>query len=159
MLKWPCRYSLDKSVSTYRCSVGLGTETRYQYGTGTYVTGMYRNEREFCIFADASVKAIAAIAYISGSQFQSSRPPRCIFCMSLLVNTPDSDNQLVSDNQKCAPCMNCVPIDMLPTQCPLLPTPWAGEIRWSLLHFRTFINGFALRNIFTHRRVWHYIRL
>ncbi len=23
--------------------------------------------------------------------------------------------------------MNCVPIDMLPTQCPLLPTPWAGE--------------------------------
>ncbi len=41
--------------------------------------------------------------------------------------------------------MNCVPIDMLPTQCPLLPTPWAGEIRWSLLHFRTFIHGFALR--------------
>ncbi len=32
--------------------------------------------------------------------------------------------------------MNCVPIDMLPTQCPLLPTPWAGEIRWSFLHFR-----------------------
>uniref|UniRef100_A0A672M7C3 Transmembrane protein 170A n=1 Tax=Sinocyclocheilus grahami TaxID=75366 RepID=A0A672M7C3_SINGR len=23
------------------CLVGLGTETRYQYGTGTYVTGMY----------------------------------------------------------------------------------------------------------------------
>ncbi len=22
-------------------SLGLGTETRYQYGTGTYVTGMY----------------------------------------------------------------------------------------------------------------------
>ncbi len=21
--------------------IGLGTETRYQYGTGTYVTGMY----------------------------------------------------------------------------------------------------------------------
>ncbi len=30
-----------------------------------------------------------------GSQFQSSRPPLCIFCMSLFVNTPDSDNQLV----------------------------------------------------------------
>ncbi len=23
--------------------------------------------------------------------------------------------------------MNCVPIDMFPTQCPLLPTPWAGK--------------------------------
>ncbi len=23
------------------CQVGLGTETRYQYGIGTYVTGMY----------------------------------------------------------------------------------------------------------------------
>ncbi len=31
--------------------------------------------------------------------------------------------------------MNCVPIDML-------PTPWAGEIRWSLLHFGTFIHCF-----------------
>ncbi len=35
------------------------------------------------------------LLYISGSQFQSSRPPLCIFCMSLFVNTPDSDNQLV----------------------------------------------------------------
>ncbi len=40
--------------------------------------------------------------------------------------------------------MNCVPIGMLPTQCPLLPTPWAGEIHWSLLHFGIFIHGFAL---------------
>ncbi len=31
--------------------------------------------------------------YTSASQFQS--PPLCIFCMSLFVNTPDSDNQLV----------------------------------------------------------------
>ncbi len=23
--------------------------------------------------------------------------------------------------------MNCVPIDMLPSQCPLLPNPWAGK--------------------------------
>ncbi len=37
--------------------------------------------------------------------------------------------------------MNCVPIDMLPTPCPLLPTPWAGEICCSLLHFGTFIHG------------------
>ncbi len=29
------------------------------------------------------------------------------------------------------------------------------EIRWSLLHFRTFIRGFALRDVFTHGRVWH----
>ncbi len=36
------------------------------------------------------------IFYCSGSQFQSSRPPPlCIYCMSLLVNTPDSYNQLV----------------------------------------------------------------
>ncbi len=52
--------------------------------------------------------------------------------------------------------MNCVTIDMVPTQCPLLPTPWAGEICWSFLHFETFIHGFALRNIFTHGRVWQY---
>ncbi len=82
--------------------------------------------------------------------------------------------------------MSCVPIDMLPTQCPLLPTqgpllptqgpllPTQGpllptrsiapyslrrEIRWSLLHFGTFIHGFALRNVFTHGRVWHHIPL
>ncbi len=24
-----------------KCELGLGTETRYQYGTGTYGTGMY----------------------------------------------------------------------------------------------------------------------
>ncbi len=55
---------------------------------------------------------------------------------------------------------------LLPTQCPLLPTPWSGEICWSLLHFRTFIHGFALRSVFTHRRnllekceVWHNIPL
>ncbi len=37
--------------------------------------------------------------------------------------------------------MNCVPIDMLPTQGSLLPSPWAGEIRLSLLHLGTFIHG------------------
>ncbi len=35
--------------------------------------------------------------------------------------------------------MNFVPIDMLPTQGPLLPTSWVGEIRLSLLHFGTFM--------------------
>ncbi len=35
----------------------------------------------------------------------------------------------------------------------------AGEICWSLLYFGTFIYGFALRNVFTHRRVWHHIPL
>ncbi len=54
-------------------------------------------------------------------------PPLYIFFMSLLVNTPDSDNQLV----RSALHEWTVPIDMLPTQCPLLPTPWAGESRWS----------------------------
>ncbi len=33
--------------------------------------------------------------YSSVSQSQASRPPLCIFSISLLVNTPDSDNQLV----------------------------------------------------------------
>ncbi len=57
-------------------------------------------------------------------------------------------------------------IDMLPTQCSLLPSPWAGKIRWCLLHFRTFIHGFTLRSVFTHRQnllekreVWHNIPL
>ncbi len=43
------------------------------------------------------------------------------------------------------------------TQCQWLPTPWAGEIRCSLLHFGTFIH--ALHNIFKHRLVWHHIPL
>ncbi len=33
-------------ISAYSIQIGLGTETRYQYGTGTYVTGMYRTESE-----------------------------------------------------------------------------------------------------------------
>ncbi len=41
----------------------------------------------------------------------------------------------------------------------MLPTPWAGEIRWSLLHFGTFIHVFALCNIFMHGWVWHHIPL
>ncbi len=31
---------MDKYIQEY-VYIGLGTETRYQYGTGTYVTGMY----------------------------------------------------------------------------------------------------------------------
>ncbi len=34
------------TVSRVYRVLGLGTETRYQYGTGTYVTGMYRTESE-----------------------------------------------------------------------------------------------------------------
>ncbi len=48
--------------------------------------------------------------------------PIPVFCMSLLINTPVSDYQLVRSEL----CMNCVLIDMLPTPCSLLPTPWAG---------------------------------
>ncbi len=72
------------------------------------------------------------ICYIRGSQFQSSRPPPlCIFSMSLFVNTPDSDNQLV---RSALHAWTVFPIDilptqgpLLPTQGPLLPTPWAGK--------------------------------
>ncbi len=55
--------------------------------------------------------------------------------------------------------MNCVSIGMLPTQSSLIPYSLSREIRWSLLHFVTFINGFALCNVFTHGRVWHHIPL
>ncbi len=43
---------------------------------------------------------------------------------------------------------------MVPTQCPLLPKPWAGKIRWNLLYFVTFMHGFVLLPacVFTHRR-------
>ncbi len=62
--------------------------------------------------------------------------------------TPESDNQPVRRELRAW----TVPIDMLPTQCSLLPTPWAGKIRWSLIHFGIFTHGFALRSVFTHRR-------
>lgn len=46
----------------------------------------------------------------------SPRSPKvCIFCMSLFVSTPDSDNQLIRSE--------LLAIDMVPTQCSLLPTP------------------------------------
>ncbi len=78
-------------------------------------------------------------------------PARAAYCacLSLLTHLI----QIISSLE--APCMNCVPIDMLPTHCSLLPNPWAGEIRWSLVHFGTF----ALCKVFTHGRVWHHIPL
>ena len=46
----------------------------------------------------------------------SPRSPKvCIFCMSLFVSTPDLDNQLIRSE--------LLAIDMVPTQCSLLPTP------------------------------------
>ncbi len=57
-------------------------------------------------------------------------------------NTPDSDYQLVRRELH---AWTVFLIDMIPTKCSVLPTPWAGEIHWSLLHFGTFIHGFALR--------------
>ncbi len=57
-------------------------------------------------------------------------------CLSLLTHLI----QIISS------FMNCVLIDMNPTQCSLLSTPWAGEIHWSLLHFGTFIHIFVLRH-------------
>ncbi len=77
------------------------------------------------------------------SQFQSSLPPLCIFCMSLFVNTPDSDNQLVRSVLRAwtvfrltpytgsiapytgsiAPCTGSI----APYQGPLLPRTGIGE--------------------------------
>ncbi len=71
----------------------------------------------------------------SDAAFPNPRPrdsPLCIFCMSLLVNTPDSDNQPIR-KELCA--WTVFPIDMIAIPCSLLPTPWAGEIRLSFLHF------------------------
>ncbi len=34
---------LVANLLVFMCQVGLGTETRYQYGIGTYVTGMNQN--------------------------------------------------------------------------------------------------------------------
>ncbi len=33
--------------------------------------------------------------------------------------------------------MNCVLIDVVPTQCSVLPTPWAGDIYWSCWKLRS----------------------
>ncbi len=41
----------------------------------------------------------------------------------------------------------------------IAPYSLSREIHWSLLYFGTFIHGFALRNVFTHGRVWHHIPL
>ncbi len=41
----------------------------------------------------------------------------------------------------------------------IAPYSPSREIRWSLLYFRTFIHGFALRDVFAHGRVWHHIPL
>ncbi len=63
--------------------------------------------------------------------------PLSIFRISLFVKTPDSDNQLVRSALRAWTVFRL-------TQCPLLPTPWAGKIHWSLLHFGTFIHrGFG----------------
>ncbi len=82
-------------------------------------------------------------------------PPPCIFFMSLFVNTPDSDNQLVR-SALLAWTVFRLTCSLHSVHCSLLPEQ---EIRWSLLHFGTFSNGFELRNVFTHGRVWHNIPL
>ncbi len=69
-------------------------------------------------------------------------PPHSAYFACLSYLTPNSDNQLVRRELH----EWTVLIDRVPTQCSLLPSPWAWEIFWSLLHFRTFIHGFALRH-------------
>jgi len=50
---------------------------------------MYRTEREFCIFADASVKAKAAIAYIKVTSHQEQTEIGFVFGKAKLAPQPD----------------------------------------------------------------------
>ncbi len=50
-------------------------------------------------------------------------------------------------------------VSIAPYTGSIAPYSLNREIRWSLLHFWTFIHGFALRDVFTHGRVWHHIPL
>ncbi len=132
-------------------------------------------------------------------------PPLCIFCMSLFVNTPDSDNQLVRSalhawtvfwltcslhSVHCSlhrvhcslhrvhcslhrvhcslhrvHCslhrVHCslhrVHCSLHRVHCSLLPEQ-GNPLKFTLFR-KTFIHGFALRNVFTHGWVWHHIPL
>ncbi len=80
--------------------------------------------------------------YTSGSEFQSLRsvpvPPSAYFaCLSLLTHLI----QIISSLGVRSVHELCYDWHAPYTQCPLLPTPWAGEICCSLLHFGTFIQG------------------
>ncbi len=78
--------------------------------------------------------------------------------MSLFVNTPDSDNQLVRSALR-AWTVFWLTCSLHSVHCSLLPEQGKSFSfkSFSLLHFGTFIHGFALRNVFTHGRVWHHI--
>ncbi len=72
--------------------------------------------------------------YTRGSQFQSSRPPRSAYfaCLSLLTHLI----QIIS----------LLEVRSMHELCSDWHAPYSlsREIRWSLLHFGTFIHGFAL---------------
>ncbi len=83
-------------------------------------------------------------------------PTLCIFCMSLFVNTPDSDNQLVRSVLHAWTVFRLT-CSLHRVHCSLLPEQ--GKSAEVYVIFGTFIHGFALRNVFTHGRVWHHIPL
>ncbi len=87
-------------------------------------------------------------------------PPPRIFCMSHLVSTPDSDNQLIRSEQR-ARTVFLFTLSLHSVYCFILPEQ---ENRLSLFHFGMFIHGFALHSVFTHRlnilenyELWHNI--
>ncbi len=74
-------------------------------------------------------------------------PPPCIFCMSLLVNTPDSDNQLVRSELRAWMCPDWYD-PYTSVHCSLLPERGKSvDVYFTSEHSFTF----ALRSIFTHR--------
>ncbi len=70
-------------------------------------------------------------------QFSIPVPPLYFVCLSLLTHLI----QIISSLEVRSVHELCSNWHAPYTQCPLLPTPWAVEIRWSLLHLGTFIHG------------------
>ncbi len=64
-------------------------------------------------------------------------PPTYFACLSLLTHLI----QIISSLEVRSVHELCSDWHAPYTQCPLLPTPWAGKIRCSLLHFGMFIHG------------------
>ncbi len=96
--------------------------------------------------------------YTSGSEFQSLRSvpvPLRIFCMSLLVNTPDSDNQLIRSALR---AWTVLWLTCSLYTVSIAPYSLRREIRCSLLHFGTFIQGLRCATSLSIASV-HYNRL
>ncbi len=90
-------------------------------------------------------------------------PPRSAYfaCLSLLTHLIQiiSLLEVRSVHELCSDWHAPYTGSIAPYTGSIAPYSLSREIRWSLLYFGTFIHGFALRNVFTHERVWHNIPL